>query len=279
MAVNGVDTTKDTVIVITAEGYDDVTYTIAKTGDGGGSTTDPSKPETPASVAVDNCVFKAKDASVFGENTDYYRLTFKNLKEAELHAYINAVTSVEVDGAAYSEKEYFSFKESQFRKTVINSAYGSMYDALDLAANGVDTSKDVKVVIKATGYADLTYTIKKAGDSSDGKDDNTEEAKYKVSSCELVDGRYRLMFDGFSESELKSFLGNITEVKVGENTYEELSLVWGDSKYHKAESKGQGIDCLELSANGFNASGETEIIIKGTVDGKEVTITYTFTAE
>lgn len=279
LAVNGVDTTKDTVIVITAEGYDDVTYTIAKTGDGGGSTTDPSKPETPASVAVDNCVFKAKDASVFGENTDYYRLTFKNLKEAELHAYINAVTSVEVDGAAYSEKEYFSFKESQFRKTVINSAYGSMYDALDLAANGVDTSKDVKVVIKATGYADLTYTIKKAGDSSDGKDDNTEEAKYKVSSCELVDGRYRLMFDGFSESELKSFLGNITEVKVGENTYEELSLVWGDSKYHKAESKGQGIDCLELSANGFNASGETEIIIKGTVDGKEVTITYTFTAE
>lgn len=273
LAVNGVDTTKDTEIVIKADGYKDVTYTIAKTS-GGGSTTDPSKPETPASVAVDNCVFKAKDASTYGENTDYYRLTFKNLKEAELHAYINAVTSVEVDGAAYSEKEYFSFKESQFRKTVINSAYGSMYDALDLAANGVDTSKDVKVVIKATGYADLTYTIKKAGDSSDGKDDNTEEAKYKVSSCELVDGRYRLMFDGFSESELKSFLGNITEVKVGENTYEELSLVWGDSKYHKAESKGQGIDCLELSANGFNASGETEIIIKGTVDGKEVTITY-----
>ena len=45
-----VDTTKDTVIVVTAEGYDDVTYTIAKTGDGGGSTTDPSKPETPAAL-------------------------------------------------------------------------------------------------------------------------------------------------------------------------------------------------------------------------------------
>ena len=77
LAVNGVDTTKDTEIVIKADGYKDVTYTIAKTS-GGGSTTDPSKPETPASVAVDNCVFKAKDASAFGENTDYYRLTFKN---------------------------------------------------------------------------------------------------------------------------------------------------------------------------------------------------------
>lgn len=272
LAVNGVDTTKDTEIVIKADGYKDVTYTIAKTS-GGGSTTDPSKPETPASVAVDNCVFKAKDASAFGENTDYYRLTFKNLTEKEIDAYIRAVTSVEVDGATYSEKGYMGFNQNQFRKTIINSAYSSSYDALDLAAAEVYT-KNVDVVIKATGYADLTYTIKKAGDSSDGKDDNTEEAKYKVSSCELVDGRYRLMFNGFSESELKSFLGNITEVKVGENTYEELSLVWGDSKYHKAESKGQGIDCLELSANGFNASGETEIVIKGTVDGKEVTITY-----
>ena len=277
LAVNGVDTTKDTEIVIKADGYKDVTYTIAKTS-GGGSTTDPSKPETPASVAVDNCVFKAKDASAFGENTDYYRLTFKNLTEKEIDAYIRAVTSVEVDGATYSEKGYMGFNQNQFRKTIINSAYSSSYDALDLAAAEVYT-KNVDVVIKATGYADLTYTIKKAGDSSDGKDDNTEEAKYKVSSCELVDGRYRLMFNGFSESELKSFLGNITEVKVGENTYEELSLVWGDSKYHKAESKGQGIDCLELSANGFNASGETEITIKGTVDGEEVTITYTFTAE
>ena len=278
LAVNGVDTTKDTEIVIKADGYKDVTYTIAKTS-GGGSTTDPSKPETPASVAVDNCVFKAKDASAFGENTDYYRLTFKNLTEKEIDAYIRAVTSVEVDGATYSEKGYMGFNQNQFRKTIINSAYSSSYDALDLAANGVDTSKDVKVVIKATGYADLTYTIKKAGDSSDGKDDNTEEAKYIVSSCELVDGRYRLMFNGFSESELKSFLGNITEVKVGENTYEEFGLIWGNSKYNKAESKGQGIDCLELSANGFNKSGDTEITIKGTVDGKEVTITYTFTAE
>ena len=277
LAVNGVDTTKDTEIVIKADGYKDVTYTIAKTS--GGGTTDPSKPETPASVAVDNCVFTEKNASTYGENTDYYRLTFKNLTEKEIDAYIRAVTSVEVDGATYSEKGYMGFNQNQFRKTIINSAYSSSYDALDLAANGVDTSKDVKVVIKATGYADLTYTIKKAGDSSDGKDDNTEEAKYKVSSCELVDGRYRLMFNGFSESELKSFLGNITEVKVGENTYEEFGLIWGNSKYNKAESKGQGIDCLELSANGFNKSGDTEITIKGTVDGKEVTITYTFTAE
>lgn len=294
LAVNGVDTTKDTVIVVTAEGYDDVTYTIAKTGDGGGSTTDPSKPETPASVAVDNCVFKAKDASVFGENTDYYRLTFKNLKEAELHAYINAVTSVEVDGAAYSEKEYFSFKESQFRKTVINSAYGSMYDALDLAANGVDTSKDVTVVIKATGYANLTYTIKKAGDSTGGKDDNKgdntpdtpDNDGVTVASCTYGAGagftevaNYTLMFDGLSDTDLKTFLYNIEEVTVGGVTYDKKVLFLGDSQYTPAESKGSGYDSLKLAANGFKTNGDTKIVIKGTLNGKEITIEYTFTAK
>ena len=35
LAVNGVDTTKDTEIVIKADGYKDVTYTIAKTSGGG----------------------------------------------------------------------------------------------------------------------------------------------------------------------------------------------------------------------------------------------------
>lgn len=289
LAVNGVDTTKDTVIVITAEGYDDVTYTIAKTGDGGGSTTDPSKPETPASVAVDNCVFKAKDASVFGENTDYYRLTFKNLKEAELHAYINAVTSVEVDGAAYSEKEYFSFKESQFRKTVINSAYGSMYDALDLAANGVDTSKDVKVVIKATGYDDLTYTIEKTGGSSDGKDNNKDDNKgdnsgLTVASCTYVASagldvaNYTLMFEGWSSADLKEFLSNIKEVTVDGKTYDKKVLFLENSQYTPAESDGRGYDSLKLAANGFKTSGDTKIVIKGTLNGKEITIEYTFTA-
>lgn len=159
LAVNGVDTTKDTVIVITAEGYDDVTYTIAKTGDGGGSTTDPSKPETPAGVAVDNCVFTKASAS--DEKTDYYRLTFKNLTDDELATYLRAIKSVEVDSVTYKEKDYLSFGQSQFRIKDTSEDYGIHYNALDLAANGVDTSKDVEVVIKATGYADLTYTIKR----------------------------------------------------------------------------------------------------------------------
>lgn len=272
LAAVGVDTSNDVMVVIKAVGYEDVTFTIAKTS-GGGGTTDPSEPETPASVAVDNCVFKAKDTSAFGENTDYYRLTFKNLKETELHAYINAITSVEVDGVAYSEKGYLGFKESQFRRTVINSAYSSMYDALDLAANGVDTSKDVKVVIKATGYADLTYTIEKTGGStggdsggSDGGGDSGEaEGKEAPTPASVAytagtfSNSYDMIFAN-DAGEIDPFFEAIEEITVNGETYTKASssFTFGDTNYilRTADKK------IELGTKHFSASGETKIVIK-----------------
>lgn len=271
LAAVGVDTSNDVMVVIKAVGYEDVTFTIAKTS--GGGTTDPSEPETPASVAVDNCVFKAKDTSAFGENTDYYRLTFKNLKETELHAYINAITSVEVDGVAYSEKGYLGFKESQFRRTVINSAYSSMYDALDLAANGVDTSKDVKVVIKATGYADLTYTIEKTGGStggdsggSDGGSDSGEaEGKEAPTPASVAytagtfSNSYDMIFAN-DAGEIDPFFEAIEEITVNGETYTvaSSSFSFGDTNYilRAADKK------IELGTKHFKAPGETKIVIK-----------------
>ena len=275
LAVNGVDTTKDTVIVVTAEGYADVKFTINKTN--GGGTTDPDEGKLTAPT-VEKAELTTK--SGFFEDCDYYRLRFGTISGTELTAYLNKVTGVTVNGVAYT-KESTYMKESTFRVKAENDAYGtSAYDILDLAVNGVDTTKDTVIVITAEGYADLTYTIKKAGGSSDGKDDNTEEAKYKVSSCELVDGRYRLMFNGFSESELKSFLGNITEVTVAENKYTDKGWYsWGKHNYSKVDSKGYGVDSLELTADGFNTNDDTEIVIKGTLNGEEVTITFTYTAE
>ena len=275
LAVNGVDTTKDTVIVITAEGYADVKFTINKTN--GGGTTDPDEGKLTAPT-VEKAELTTK--SGFFEDCDYYRLRFGTISGTELTAYLNKVTGVTVNGDTYT-KESTYMKESTFRVKAENDAYGAYaYDILDLAVNGVDTTKDTVIVITAEGYADLTYTIKKAGGSSDGKDDNTEEAKYKVSSCELVDGRYRLMFNGFSESELKSFLGNITEVTVAENKYTDKGWYsWGKHNYSKVDSKGYGVDSLELTADGFNTNDDTEIVIKGTLNGEEVTITFTYTAE
>ena len=277
LAAVGVDTSNDVTVVITAAGYEDVTFKIAKTS-GGGGTTNPSEPEKPASVAVDNCVFKAKDTNAFGENTDYYRLTFKNLKETELHAYINAITSVEVDGVAYSEKGYFGFKESQFRKTVINSAYSSMYDALDLAANGVDTKKDVKVVIKATGYADLTYTIEKTGGSTTDPSEPGTPASVAVDNCvfkakdtsafgENTD-YYRLTFKNLKETELHAYINAITSVEVDGVAYSEKGYFgFKESQFRKTvinSAYSSMYDALDLAANGVDTKKDVKVVIKAT---------------
>lgn len=269
LADNAFDKEGKTTVTIKADGYQDLTFEY--------DAKNPIKADAP------------EVAEVAKKDDTTYRMTFKNsMPGVELKAYLNAISSVTVGDKGYTKAAY-SLSKNKYLLVDSSSTYGSNYDCIDFYANeGFAESGTTTITLKADGYADLIYTPAGSGggnggatgpDSGSGKDDNTEEAKYKVSSCELVDGRYRLMFDGFSESELRSFLGNITEVTVGENRYEEFGLIWGNSKYNKAESKGQGIDCLELSANGFNKSGDTEITIKGTVDGKEVTITYTFTAE
>ena len=129
--------------------------------------------------------------SGFFEYCDYYRLRFGTISGTDLTAYLNKVTGVTVNGVAYT-KESTYMKESTFRVKAENDAYGtSAYDILDLAVNGVDTTKDTEIVIKADGYKDVTYTIAKTSgggsttapskpetpDTETGKDYPTDTAK------------------------------------------------------------------------------------------------------
>ena len=270
LAAVGVDTSNDVEVVITAAGYADVTFTIAKTS-GGGGTTDPSEPETPASIAVDNCVFTEKNANVYSEKTNYYRLTFKNLSEKEIADYIRAITAVTVDGNSYDPEGFTSFKAGQYRKTDTKTM-GINYDALDLAAAEAYT-KNVDVVIKATGYADLTYTIEKTGGStggdsggSDGGGDSGEaegkEAPTPASvayTSGLLSNSYDMIFTN-DAGEIDPFFEAIEEITVNGETYTvaSSSFNFGDTNYilRVADKK------IVLGTKNFSASGETKIVIK-----------------
>ena len=289
LAVNGVDTTKDTEIVIKADGYKDVTYTIAKTS--GGGTTNPTPNPGEDDKLTAPTVEKAeltKQSGLF-EYCDYYRLRFGTISGTELTAYLNKVTGVTVNGVAYT-KESTYMKESTFRVKAENDAYGtSAYDILDLAVNGVDTTKDTEIAIKADGYKDVTYTIAKTSGggstTAPSKPETPDNGGITVKTCELVkgyDNYYHITFEGFGNDneKLSAFVESIKEVKVGDTNYTKSnnSFDFGDSKFGLVMGSYSN-DSLKLATNGFNASGETKITIKGTVDGKEVTITYTFTAE
>lgn len=277
LAAVGVDTSNDVMVVIKAVGYEDVTFTIAKTS--GGGTTDPSEPETPASIAVDNCVFTEKNANVYGEKTNYYRLTFKNLSEKEIADYIRAITAVTVDGNSYDPEGFTSFKAGQYRKTDTKTM-SINYDALDLAAAEAYT-KNVDVVIKATGYADLTYTIEKTGGSAGGdsggsdsgesggndggSDSGTAEGKEAPTPASVAytagtfSNSYDMIFTN-DAGEIDPFFKAIEEITVNGETYTAASssFNFGDTNYILRASDKK----IELGTKHFSASGETKIVIK-----------------
>lgn len=239
-----------TTVTIEATGYKALVISY------GTDATPPTKPESPEAKTAPEGKIEHKEAD------NYYQVSFNG---NDVSDYLKAITSVKVGNTDYTATENYTPTGKQY-------SFGSpILPSLKLGAEGFTGSGDITVTITATDYKDNVVTYTMPSNGSDKDDNNApDNDAMKVSECvKNRDGRYYLKFDGL---DIRNF--NITEVKVGENTYEELSLIWGNSKYSKAESKGQGIDCLELSANGFNASGETEIVIKGTVDGKEVTITY-----
>ena len=153
----------------------------------------------------------------------------------------------------------------------------------------MDTTKDTEIAIKADGYKDVTYTIAKTSGggstTAPSKPETPDNGGITVKTCELVkgyDNYYHITFEGFGNDneKLSAFVESIKEVKVGDTNYTKSnnSFDFGDSKFGLVMGNYSN-DSLKLATNGFNASGETKITIKGTVDGKEVTITYTFTAE
>ena len=267
LADNAFKTSEETTIVIKADGYKDLTIKF--------DVTNPIKADAPTAT-----VTKTDDTT--------YHMTFTGMEADELKTYLTAVknssTVVTVGGKIYTAG-FYSLSEKNYLVKDSESTYGSNYDCIDFHANdGFAASGDTKIVITAPGYKDLKCTYS-AGDNSGTEtpdQPDQSETTLKVAGCTYNEAysmevaKYRLTFSGISESELKNFLDSITEVTVNENKYNEKTLFLGASEYTKAETSGSGYDCLDIAANGFNASGDTVIVIKSKLNGEAVTITYTY---
>ena len=297
LAVNGIDATGEgTVITVEAKGYETMTYTLK----GDSATTDPGEDDKLTAPTVEKAELTTK--SGFFEDCDYYRLRFGTISGTELTAYLNKVTGVTVNGVAYT-KESTYMKESTFRVKAENDAYGtSAYDILDLAVNGVDTTKDTVIVVTAEGYDDVTYTIAKTGDGggstggeSGGGDSGTtapgtpetpDNGGITVKECKLKqdwNGKfYEMRFNGFdNENDLASFVDSITEVQVGNDkkfTKATFSFSFSETEFGTVtENYSVGIKFYESSL--ADVEDGTTITIKGKVNGKDVTITYSLVKE
>ncbi|WP_337527931.1 hemoblobin-interacting domain-containing protein [Anaerotignum faecicola] len=255
LAAVGVDTSNDVTVVITAAGYADVTFTIAKTSSGGGT----EQPETKTAPVVNEITEKASDG--------IYEVSFKTEKAQDTRDYLAAITEVTVGGVPYEASENTPKSGSnQFR----SKSQWLDLRVLQLGSGGFATDgKATKIVVKAPGYKDLEISY--GTDVTPPTKPESPEAKTapegKIEHKE-ADNYYQVSFNG---NDVSDYLKAITSVKVGNIDY---TATEDSTPTGKQYSLGIILPSLKLGADGFTGSGDITVTITAT-GYKDNVVTYT----
>lgn len=268
----GFDKNGKTTITIKATGYKDLVINY------GTDITPPTKPESPEAKTAPEGKIEHKEAD------NYYQVSFKDDNVSD---YLNAITSVKVGNIDYTATENYTPTGKQY-------SFGSpISPSLKLGADGFTGSGDITVTITATGYTDnvVTYTMPNSGNSgggttAPGTPETPDNGGITVKECKLKkdwnDTFYEMRFNGFdNENDLASFVDSITEVQVGNDkkfTKATLSFSFSETEFVTVtENYSVGIKFHESSL--ADVKDGTTITIKGKVNGKDVTITYSLVKE
>ena len=138
----------DNTVAISADGYETLTVTVTKTASGGSTEpTEPSKPDagnlTPPNGTMEYVSY-----------SNYYDMSFGMIADGD--AYFDAIQEVSVNGTVYDKvSSSFSMKDTTW-------CFGGRSPYALRIGEGAFVSGANEVVIKATGYKDLTlnYTQK-----------------------------------------------------------------------------------------------------------------------
>ena len=246
-----------------------VTFTMKKkaaSGDNGNDT--PAKKLTPPTGTM----------QLVTGWSDYYELSLP--VDAEAEPFCKAITEVSVNGTVYEQAaSSFSMTDKQW---LIGSS--SPY-SLRFGISAFTSETANTIVMKATGYNDLTLTVTKDGKlvadnnsnnggSGDNKDDNNTETGLTPPTGELS---YSSSMIGNSYYQLplgmdEAFCNAIQTVTVNNQTYSKASmaLLMSTNEWYIAESSPY---VLRFDATSFHA-GDNTLVIKAT-GYKTLTIHYT----
>ena len=256
-----------TTVTIKATGYKDLVINY-------GTDATPTEPTTkPAPTGK----IEHKEAD------NYYQVSFNG---NDVSDYLNAITSVKVGNTDYTATEDSTPTGKQY-------SLGIILPSLKLGAEGFTGSGNITVTITATGYKEnvVTYTMPNSGNSgggttAPGTPETPDNSGITVKECKLKqdwNGKfYEMRFNGFdNENDLASFVDSITEVQVGNDkkfTKATFSFSFSETEFGTVtENYSVGIKFYESSL--ADVEDGTTITIKGKVNGKDVTITYSLVKE
>lgn len=253
-------------VVISAEGYKDLTVNV--------NIEEPEKPPVSEDLAAPKATFEKS----YGYGYLYFDKENNNSQSGK--AYVDAITEISVNDVEFSEPAY-GYNPDPGEYYPSSSSYEKY---VSFNEKDISTTGDTTIVIKATGYKDLTVVIDKDGQlvsqgSGEVGDSDQETGKdapaiVKYAPASMWAGN-KIYFDdeqGTYDIAAKAYVGAITSVTVNRTDYtrSDSSLSLEDDMYYAYINA--TASHLELSTSKFSTSANTTITIKA--DGyKDLTIT------
>ena len=250
-------------VVISAEGYKDLTINV-----------DIEEPEKPP-VTEDLAAPKATFEKFHGYGYLYFDK--ENNFSQSGKAYVDAITEISVNDVKFSELGYGSYPDpGEYYPS--SSGYEKY---VSFNEKDISTTGDTTIVIKATGYKDLTIVINKdgqlvsqgSGEVGDSDQETGKEAPSISSTVKDYHNDYFLYFENLNDDAWASSVssGRAT-ITVNGTTYNIMSSYsLSSNEYRWSRSGSYGYPELTLDATSFTET-ENEIVIS--VEGyKDLIIT------
>lgn len=250
-------------VVISAEGYKDLTVTV--------NIEDPEKPP----VSEDQVAPKATFEKSYGYGYLYFDKENNNSQSGK--AYVDAITEISVNDVEFSEPDY-GYKPDPGEYYPSSSSYPKY---VSFNEKDISTTGDTTIVIKATGYKDLTVVIDKdgqlisqgSGEVGDSEQETGKDAPSVSSTTKDYYDDYVLYFENLNDDAWASSVssGRAT-ITVNRTTYNIMSShMLSSNEYQWSSSGSFSYPELTLDATSFTEP-ENKIVIS--VEGyKDLTIT------
>lgn len=253
----------DNTVVISAEGYEDLTVNV--------NIEEPEKPPVSEDLAAPKATFEKS----YGYGYLYFDKENNNSQSGK--AYVDAITEISVNGVEFSEPDY-GYNPDPGEYYPSSSGYEKY---VSFNERDISTTGDTTIVIKATGYKDLTIVINKdgqlvsqgSGEVGDSDQETVKEAPSISSTAKDYNNDYVLYFENLNDGAWASSVssGQAT-ITVNGTTYNITSSFWLGSNEYQWSSRGSySYPELTLDATSFTGT-ENKIVIS--VDGyKDLIIT------
>lgn len=250
-------------VVISAEGYKDLTVNV--------NIEEPEKPPVSEDLAAPKATFEKS----YGYGYLYFDKENNNSQAGK--AYVDAITEISVNDVEFSEPAY-GYNPDPGEYYPSSSSYEKY---VSFNEKDISTTGDTTIVIKATGYKDLTIVINKdgqlvsqgSGEVGDSDQETGKEAPSISSTVKDYHNDYVLYFENLNDDAWASSVssGRAT-ITVNGTTYNIMSSYsLSSNEYRWSRSGSYGYPELTLDATSFT---ETENKIVISVEGyKDLIIT------